>query len=400
MDSSIYGVFSQVYAVYIVASQFAVVGIHLSVLKHSSEYMNNRDNTQGILQAGIILALLFSMVTATIVFLLKNWIGSIFQSSNISSSIVYIIPGLVFFSLNKVLLSYLNGLARIKEFALFQSGRYIFLLISLFLIIGLNLSASLLPVIFSTSECLLFLLMVFRLPEIFHRFNPSVFSIWIRRHFSFGIKSFFSNVLLDLNTRVDILILGLWYSDEVVGIYSLAIVVIEGLYQIPIALRVNYSPIIVTLISQENWDQLISIMIKGKKLTYIIMVCVGFASLVLYPVALMVYGEGSEYLQSVIPFSILMVALIVSSGYLPFSNVLLQAGLPGTHSFMIMIQVFLNIVLNLVFAYLFGAIGSAIATGISLVSIIPSDKNIFKKIDSSCSLGFDFFEIDDIKTFP
>ncbi len=378
--ASIYGVFNQVYAVYIVASQFAVVGIHLSVLKHSSEYREDSEITTSLLQAGVLLASGFSIVTVLIITGIRNWIGDVYQSPEISTGILYLTPGLVFFSLNKVMLSYLNGLSRIKEYALFQSGRFVFLIISLLIIIGVGSPGYVLPVIFSISEILVFVLVLLRLPEFFSSINLEVVLKWIQRHFSFGIKSFFSNVLLDLNTRVDVLILGYLSGDDVVGIYSLAIVLIEGLYQIPVALRVNYSPILVTQIVQNKWNDLLETVRKGRKFTYLFMLVVGVAAILAFHLGIQLYGQGSEYAQSLPLFIILMTALVISSGYLPFGNIILQAGYPGKHSLMIMIQVLINIILNIILASQFGAMGSAIATGISLIAIIPLMKVFTKRI--------------------
>jgi O-antigen/teichoic acid export membrane protein len=61
------------------------------------------------------------------------------------------------------------------------------------------------------------------------------------------MKSFFSNVLLQMNTRIDVLVLGLFWSDHIVGIYSFAATLAEGVYQLLVVLRTNYNPMLVRL---------------------------------------------------------------------------------------------------------------------------------------------------------
>lgn len=378
-STSVLGVFNQVYAIYIVASQFAVIGIHLSVLKHTSEFCEDRAETHHILMSGIFLSAFFSIITCSLLWILRTWIGKVFQSPDIEIGIIFITPGLFFFSINKVLLSYLNGLSKIKEFAIFQSTRYVLLILCLILLISKNVDGSQLPLIFTVSEFLLFITMLIKLPEIFRPITIKKLSEWISRQFKFGMRGFLSNVLLDLNTRVDILILGYLATDSVVGIYSLAVVLIEGLYQFPIALRVNYAPILVSMIKQDKKEELLALIQKGKSISFKLMTIIGIFSIAIFPLGFLFYGAQSEFLQSWPPFIILMVSLIFCSGYLPFSNIILQAGFPGRHTLMILIQVTMNILLNFLLASWLGAIGSAIATGISLLLLIPLIKIFTKK---------------------
>lgn len=379
-SASVLGIFNQVYAIYIVASQFSIVGVHLSVLKYSSEYIGDTKISTLILQAGIILAVIFSSISCGLLFLIRNWLSALFQSQEIARGIMMILPGLFFFALNKVFLCYLNGLARIKEFAIFQSVRYILLILSLGIIMFFHLPEFLLPAIFTFSEIILSLSMLVRLHEVFHFSDWHQLHPWIMKHFSFGMRGFLSNVLLDLNTRVDILILGYISSDRIVGIYSLAIILIEGLYQIPIALRANFSPLIVTLIKEQKIAELKTIIEKGKKATFFLMSAIGLVSIAIFPLGVQLFFNQSDFMHSWPPFVILMVALILSSSYLPFNNIILQAGFPGTHTVMILIQVCMNIVLNFLLASRFGAVGSALATGIAMLAIVPLIKIYTRKI--------------------
>ncbi len=288
------------------------------------------------------------------------------------------LPALLFFSFNKICLAYLNGQSRINEYSFFQAMRYILIIASLLVFIFINASPNYLPWIFSSAEFFVFLLLSNRLEELRHFHKYWELSKWVKIHLSFGSRSFFSNVLLDVNTRVDVLILGILNTDRVVGVYSLAVILIDGLFQIPSALRVNYSPIVVNLIKEQKWDILHMRVRTGKRITYIIMAISGMVCVILFPVALSFYGENSDFQASFIPFLILLVSLTISSGYLTFNNIILQAGYPGTQSLMIFFQVSINIALNIFFAKRMGAVGSALATGMAMMLLIPL-VNIFSK---------------------
>ena len=57
---------------------------------------------------------------------------------------------------------------------------------------------------------------------------------------------------LDLNTRVDILLLGVIAGSESVGIYSIGSLFAEGLYQLTMVPRCTYDPVVTHLIVEER----------------------------------------------------------------------------------------------------------------------------------------------------
>jgi O-antigen/teichoic acid export membrane protein len=373
------GVFNQVYAIYMVVSQFAIVGIHLSVLKYSAEYVDEDQETNLILFSGILLSVAFSIITCLLLWISSRFIGRIFQSPEIGISLVYSIPGLFFFSINKVILSHINGMSKIKEYSIFQTLRYVILIVCLVILVVLKSPVIFLPVIFSITEILLFVPLFLVIQLNIKSINQEKLKIWIIRHFSFGMRGFLSNVFLDLNTRVDILILGYLTNDKTVGIYSFAAVLVEGLFQFPMALRVNYAPVIITLINQGKKEELIRQIKKGGEFVFKMMALIGIISICLFPMGLAIMGKNSEYIQSWPPFVILIIALVLSSTYIPFSSIILQAGYPGKQTLLFFFQVFTNILLNFLLVRYFGAIGSAMATGISMLLLIPLLKHFAKK---------------------
>ena len=44
---------------------------------------------------------------------------------------------------------------------------------------------------------------------------------WLKRHLAFGARGLMSGVFLELNTRIDVLAIGLFLSDTDVGTYSI-----------------------------------------------------------------------------------------------------------------------------------------------------------------------------------
>jgi len=222
-----------------------------------------------------------------------------------------------------------------------------------------------LGVIFSVAESLLFLCMLpVTLPEMQWP-SMAMFKEWSKKHLDFGIRGFFSNVLLQLNTRVDVLILGHFYNDRIVGIYSFAAILAEGIYQLPLVLQLNYNPILVNLIADQKIDELKKTIKQGVRFSYRVMLTIGLAVVLLYPLGISLVTNKAAFMQSWPILAILMTGIVLGSGYVPFGTILLQAGRPGLHTLMIMMLVFTNIAGNYLLVPVLGATGSAIATGCS-----------------------------------
>lgn len=102
------GVFNQSYSVFVIASQFAVAGVHLSVVKHAAQFSKNEPVYRSLNTAAMLLASAFAALACAVLWLLRSQIGSLFESPAVTSGVTYLVPGLFFFSINKILLSIFN----------------------------------------------------------------------------------------------------------------------------------------------------------------------------------------------------------------------------------------------------------------------------------------------------
>jgi O-antigen/teichoic acid export membrane protein len=359
------GIFNQTYAIFVIASQFAVAGIHLSVVKYVAQYSDNADIYRPMNSAALILAALFAGISCAALGLFSNQIGRLFGSPGVAKGITYIVPGLFFFSINKILLSILNGLSRMRVYAVYQSLRYIMIIASLLIIAVLQMPGESLMLSFSMAELIIFVAM---LPVIFREIAlPPINTLrnYLRIHLNFGMRSFLSNVFLQTNNRVDILILGLFWSDHTVGIYSFAAILVDGIFQLPVVLRTNYNPVLVRLISENQLQGLITTVSKGVRITYAAMLVICLSALIFFPLGALVVSHSADYLKSWPILAILLTGLTLGSGYIPFSNILLQAGRPGLHTIMVGFWVLSNLLLNMLLVPRYGIWGAAVATALA-----------------------------------
>ncbi|MBC7975328.1 MAG: hypothetical protein H7138_10105, partial [Myxococcales bacterium] len=116
------GIFNQVFAVYIVVSQLAVLGVHSSTLFHLAA-RHEIDEQRAIVTAALRVTALQAIAMGAVFAALALPIARVLDSPEVASGIWWATPGLVCFALNKVVLSALNALRRMRAYAVFQASR-------------------------------------------------------------------------------------------------------------------------------------------------------------------------------------------------------------------------------------------------------------------------------------
>ena len=149
-----------------------------------------------------------------------------------------------------------------KSFAFYQSLRYLLILTGLFIGLIIKIKGECITFIFSFAESILFIILITDISTKIKWWLGDNYLYWIKTHLSFGIKCLWSGVFTELNSKIDIIMLGIFLSDEKVGIYSFAAFCIEGIYQIFVVLQNNFNPIIASYLSSKDKKNL-SLFIKN-----------------------------------------------------------------------------------------------------------------------------------------
>lgn len=362
------GVFNQVYAVYIVLSQVAVIGLQAAVLKEVSYHQDDLADCADLTLAALVIVVLVSSVLATVCMLLAGWVGKVLDSPDVAYGLRWVSPGLIFFALNKVLINALNGLRRMRAYAVFSSLRFILLPTGV-LIIGLaRLPAPLLALSLSLTEVVLFAALVaFIQTRVFRlKWSKNVVK-WLGPHLSFGLRGFLSGLLLELNTRVDVLMLGYFSTDLQVGVYSLASMLAEGVGQLPMAVRWNVDPLVGRYFSRGEREQIGVLARRVRRVFYPLMVIVGVVAVALYPPIYAFWVGDAYWRASWLVFSIILLGVVINAGYRPFMGLLLQGGRPGAYTLFIGGLVLWDALMNLVFIPLGGVVGAAVVTALTYI---------------------------------
>lgn len=387
-DAETLGLFNIIFAVYILFSQLSTFGIHFSTLQEVSRCATSDfSKIPSVITSGIIASVGVNIIAIPLAFLVTPLIASGYSEVQyVEQAWLLAVPGLFFTTLNKVLLAAVNGLGQMRAFAIFQSARFIFILSMLTAIIVLDGPGWALSGILSGAEILLF-------PILFgyvRRKNgllpfSSVSFAYILERLRFGSRVFLSGTLSELNTRVDVLMIGYFLTAEKVGVYTVAVLVFDAATQLIFVVRNNVNPKISTAIVSQKFDSIL-------KLSRTIIYFLGSVFLVatilgwyLFPFIMPMVFSDPTFIDAKIPMIILVGCLIFSGGVLCFNMSLSQSNLPGWQSLYVLGVVAVNICANFVLIPLYGLVGAALGTAIAsifaaLLTIIMTRKLVGLRI--------------------
>jgi O-antigen/teichoic acid export membrane protein len=374
------GVFNQVYAIYLILSQLAVGGVHLAVQRYIPIYSNRVQERSTILFSSLLISGILSIIIISLAYTFYWLPGKLLHSNSVQESYQLTMFGLLFFSFNKVLISFHNGLRNMKAFAIFQLLRYVFLMAGILLVVYLNLGIIYLASSLAISEVFLFIIcFLYSLKFLSFNLNFSHFNRWNKINFKFGNKALAGNFLLDINTKVDVFVIGIFFSDALVGIYSFASTFAEGFMLLPVLVRNNLNPVLAKLKTKSN-KQFVSKILKisiRKSFKFI-----GFFALLgilFFPLVFFIFDINENRFISWSIFSTLVLCMGISGGYQPLLMMLNQFGKPMQQTYLIILLFTSNLVLNLALVPLLGIAGSAVATGSVFILQIFLQKYFAKK---------------------
>lgn len=355
---------------------FAVLGacgLQYAVLRAIAERPDERDRIAvvvvGALLPGVVLA---AVVTALFV-ALRGLMGDVLDSAAVTEGVLWAAPGLFCFAINKILLGVVNGLRRMRAFAIYTCLRYVLIAVGLGLARVWRLDAEQLPVIWTFTEGVLLLVLVVELfatvavaRGVSARVEGDGWFAWARRHLDFGARGVLATLASEINSKIDVWILGIALPDDRVGIYSLASALYEGALQIAIVLQNNLNPIIARDLAHGELRPIEALARRTRRWFVPLMVAACGLGAAAYPLVIPPLIGDPAFADGAAAFGILMAGLALASPWLPLNQVLLMAGRPGWYTVFVTIVFAANLVGCVALIPVLGLEGAAVATAISI----------------------------------
>jgi O-antigen/teichoic acid export membrane protein len=367
-DAAALGVFNIAYAVYIVTSQFAVWGIHYSVLRYSAFYKDSPEERGAMLLTALVITFVMGGAFAGLTYSGEPLFFQIFDSEATAAAIKYAALGLLLFPLNKALLAYLNGMREMKAFSILQGMRYLTVMVVVTLIALSELNNEYLTLGFLVAELLTALSAASYIwgKKIAGISRLSVY--WVKQHYIFGSKGLLGGMFTEVNSRVDVLLIGFFLSDRVTGIYSFAAMLVDGLYHVLAMVRINFNPVLVASVRDHDWKQAINLREQAKKYILPITFVLSIVLLVAYYVLATWIVPGKGLMEGIPSLLILLVGLNIISMFVPFDNLMVVSGHPGYQATQQMLTVIMNALLAALLIPALGIEGAAIGTAAGYTS--------------------------------
>jgi O-antigen/teichoic acid export membrane protein len=365
--SAALGIFTQVFAVLVFASQIATAGVQFSVLRHLPPAAEDPAQTSRILTSALVLVVITASITTAVVLVAFRLAGDRVFSPGVTEGVMLMLPGLWCIAVNKTLLNALNGLQANSLYAALMSLRYVLILVFLLAAIAMGLRGEQLAVVLSGSEVVLLGVLIVVCGRRFPGWHRTPDASWMAIHWRFGWRSMPGGFAVELNSRVDVLILGIFTTDTIVGVYSFAAFFVEGLLQIPVISRRLIDPVLARMSSGDG-NALRALLTRGRNIAVPTAAAVGVVAVATYPLYATIAGTRELAHESWPIFAILMLGACAFGAYTTFGGILSQSGKPGIQTQLNLAILGINMILNVLLVPLWGIVGSAIATSFSFIA--------------------------------
>lgn len=364
------GQFNQLAAIQLVFSQLAAFGFHLACLHYLSVHPYGGAEWVAAGRSALALTGVTATITAGALFSSAGLLESLLDSPGLGEGVRWVALAAGLFGLNKVLFALLTAAERFHTLALAQALRPLGWLAGAATLLRQDApQAASLGQLLAMAEVLTLLGAGTRvLPFLFRSAAPGAGG-WYRKHYSFAWRAMPSNLLIDLNTRVDVLVLGFFASDGAVGIYSFAALVAEGVFQIGTIVRTMITPRLVRALVERDAGQLASLRHGAGRASLVLTAVSALALAVVYTPAVRLFGLDPALAQGLNVLLILLAGVVATSFHSPFWMALAMGGRPGEHTQLMLLVVVCSVALNLALTPWAGITGAAIATATTFAAV-------------------------------
>lgn len=367
-DADALGVFNLVTIAYFVFAVLGACGLQFSVLRAVAEKPDDRGHVATVVVGALVPNLVLAALATLAFVALRGVAVRIENSRALGEGMLYAAPGLFCFAINKVLFGVVNGLRRMRAFAIYTSLRYLLIGAGLVIARLTHVSGEHLAVIWTFTEGTLLIVLVAELLGTVAIARASGWWRWAKVHLHFGIRGITATLAYEINTKLDVWMLGAaGFSTAQLGIYSLAAAMNDGATQLSVVVQNNVNPIMAHAIAEGRTGDVDALVRRTRKwfVPALAGACVFAALAYPYVIPMLV---GDKFASGAPPFAILMAGLALAAPWLPFGQILLMADRPGWHTVLMLLVMATNFVANLALIPLLGLEGGAAATSAAVIA--------------------------------
>jgi len=379
------GIYNLNLSLYLVLSQITVFGLHFSILKTIPAIKHEKSRISLEVSSNVSLSLAISIVVTLLLMQFAPLFGRMFGNEELVPLLRISSIGLIFFSFNKIMMHFMQGMRKILLFSSIQTVKYVLFFIGNAYVCYFDRPITHFGFVILLSEAAVTILSILWYLIQGYSFKIPVSSL-LHKHYKFGKASFAGGIFGDLNAKINILLLGVFFEEDIVGVFSFSFMIGYGLYQLIINVRTNFNPILVEMFSNSDHIGIKKLLIKTSKIIYPATILFSTLIVGVFYIITGIYYVELNLLQGLGPLVIILLGIIIISPMIPFDNTFIVSGKPFYQTLQMLFAFSINLLGCVIFIPLLGMIGASIAFSLSTVMSV-----LFLNYYSKKLLNLSFF---------
>jgi len=363
--ASVVGLISLSFTLIMCVSIFGRLGIDINLIPHFSNEENSNDSS--LFFKVLLKAFLISSFLAFIIFLLKDGISvNLFHKPQLKPYIFWIALTIPLWAVILVCAGLFRALKKNTLFAFFNNpGRFLATLIALCLLFICCENDEMIAIQAHFYGVLaIAILSVYLANKQFkNRIKvPSNTNSWLFLKASFPMM--LSGVVIVFLGWTDTFVLGVYETDDTIGIYNVALKIATITSFSLQAINSILAPKIAKYHQENNIKELKKIIRFATNINFIITLFVVLSIVLFRNFLLGIFGQ--EFLAGVTVLLILCFSQLINSLSGSVGLIMQMTGLQKVYQYIVLVALVINIILNFTLTPKFGAVGAAVATLISV----------------------------------
>lgn len=350
-----FGIYSAILVIPLVVVSFAQLGIRASSIFH----IGQKRYEQGEITGSVVIVLAMTSLLAILI----TWIGFLFfdDASYTPLYIVLVLLSLPF----RMAMAYFGGIflgreqiARSNFINWFAEFLHLVAVIIMVWLLDMGIEGALLAMVVAHAAISAWALFVIRKDTgIILKIRPEILKSLLSMGFLFAA----SFGIIQLNYRIDVLLLQKLSTLDEVGYYSLGVSIAEKLWQLPLAIGV----VLMSRTANAQDQQAINGMTA--RLVRVSLIAGLGASVILFFLSPWMVPAiwGAKFHESILTVQFILPGILFISVYRVLNSRLAGIGKPQVSIYVFTPALVLNVLLNLWWIPLYGAFGAVMATNVS-----------------------------------
>jgi len=362
-----FGLFSMAIMIIGIIELIAAFGIDSALVKFVAEYKGKeqKDKVSSLVSSAFITILIIGVITSIALFIFSNIFANIFNMPPLS--LLLKIYALVFpFSLaHAIIISFFNGLREMRYYAfirLLQASLALTFILAL-LMLGLGVVGAMLGTVFAIFVTMSLAMVIMKR---FVRFTFSDYKKNTKMLASFGSRLAGANMIGQIYSSIDTIMIGYFLTSTDVGYYAVAISLSKFFWLVPRAMSTVAYPAISEYWANNNHQAINKLVDKATKYSACILVFAGM-SVIFFAKGIVTFLFTSDFLPAVLPLSILIIGTVIYGIMASIGDIFASVGKVNLVLKISAIHAVVSVLLNIALIPIYGVIGAATATAASYV---------------------------------